>query len=122
IGGIQVDQQVCQVLDELFLTLKCLHVLHGNLHAQVNGRVLSTFERIDGSSQLGGNILTRVVEGLARCDTSFNYWIERHEGDFAGQHAAKQRTGSHQAVDLVSALVDKIGRASCRERVVISVV
>ena len=48
IDGIEIDEQVCQVLNELFLILQGLHVLHGNLHCRVDGHVFGAFKGIDG--------------------------------------------------------------------------
>src|SRR5437868_3241748 len=108
INGIQVNQEVREVLNELFLILKRLPILHSDLHSTVHCRILGSLQSADSITQLRRNGLIRAGSTLASLNTGHNRRILCHEINFAGQHTTEERTGSHQAVNLIGAFKDAL--------------
>src|SRR5436309_2178979 len=106
INGIQIDQQIRQVLNELFLVLKRLPILHSDLHSSVYCRILGSLQSADGLAQSLRNGLIPADSTLASLNASYNCWILGHQVNFAGQHSTEERTGVHQAVNLIGAFKD----------------
>src|SRR5579863_6700073 len=108
IDGVEIDQQIGQVIEVLLLIAQRLHILHRNFRRRVNGRILRAFQSVDGFTQPGGYRFSRVVERLVTLDSRLYDGILRHQGNFAFQRAVKEGSSSHQPVDLVGAFKDAL--------------